>query len=58
MTDLYCQSCKTHMATLRDAKVRNDIVVYCAPCAAKLRPKPKPEAIEMPEFFKGIFGGK
>lgn len=51
-TNLYCQSCGKHLATLRDAKVRNGMVVYCGQCNDRLHPRPA----EMPEFFKKIFG--
>lgn len=30
--ELNCNSCKKHMATLRDASVRKGMVVYCPSC--------------------------
>jgi len=57
-TELNCQLCKRHMATLRDANVRNGMVVYCKECDYKVKSllskHDKPKA-EMPDFFSRIF---
>ncbi len=57
MTDriLFCARCGKHMATLRDAKVRNGMVVYCRECDPRLH---RPETGSMPEFMKEFFEGK
>lgn len=33
---LTCAGCDKHMATLRDAKVRTGMVVYCSACNRKI----------------------
>lgn len=57
MTDriLYCKQCGIHVATIRDGKIKKDMVCYCKECGATidlLINKPK---VDMPDFFKDIF---
>lgn len=52
--DLTCNSCKKHMATLRDASVRKGIVVYCDSCD----PMTPAAAASTPDFISTLFGGK
>lgn len=35
--ELHCAGCGKPMATLRDARVRNGMVVYCAECNAAMQ---------------------
>lgn len=49
------------MAILRDAKVRNGMVVYCEQCNKKMQYMLKlavPAGKYMPDFMRGIFGVK
>ena len=58
--ELNCAGCEKHMATLRDAKVRNGIVVYCERCDKKMQHLLKlsvPAGKYMPDFMRGLFGG-
>jgi len=48
--ELYCQKCHKHMATLRDARVRNGMVVLCSQCAA-----PKNTVPDTPDFVQNIY---
>ncbi len=55
---LYCARCNKNMAELRDAKIRNGIVVYCKLCAvvievALIESDRKSWAhSDIPDFFK------
>ena len=62
-TELSCQLCKKYMATLRDAKVRAGMAVYCKPCNDVIKyllnnNRNKSHSADMPDFLKGIFGGR
>jgi len=53
------------MATLRDARVRAGMAVYCKPCNDIIksmlnqnRNRNKSHSSEMPDFLKDIFGGR
>lgn len=58
--ELKCK-CGKHMGILRDAKIRNGMVVYCAECNAEMWRKLAradcyiPCDADMPDFLKGIF---
>lgn len=61
MTELHCDHCGKYMATLRDAKVRSGMAVYCKPCNDVIKSllnqnRNKSQSIEMPDFLKDIFG--
>lgn len=47
-----CKTCGTLCLELRDAKVRNNIVVYCQKCAPETIEK-KPDILDI---FSDIFG--
>ena len=58
--ELNCAGCKKNMATLRDAKVRNGMIVYCEHCNDKMKHMLKlavPAGKYMPDFMRGLFGG-
>lgn len=65
---LTCAGCDKHMATLRDAKVRTGMVVYCSECNRKLELCMKRELISrmknqvdesfIPDFLRGFMGKK
>lgn len=51
-----CKTCGTLCLELRDAKVRNNIVVYCQKCAPKTEQKRQEPKFDMPDFFGELFG--
>ena len=60
--DLFCAKCTVLVATVIDASLRKDLVVYCGPCNNALNAQiralenaRKSAAHEMPDFMKGIF---
>lgn len=55
--NLTCAGCDKHMATLRDAKVRNGMVVYCSECNRKLHIL-SARAVDntIPDFLSGLMG--
>jgi len=64
-TELHCEHCDKYMATLRDAKVRAGMAVYCKPCNDIIksmlnqnRNRNKSHSSGMPDFLKDIFGGR
>jgi hypothetical protein len=57
--ELNCNSCKKHMATLRDASVRKGMVVYCESCDKGKGEWDSPGSSYCPpEFISTLFGGK
>lgn len=60
---LNCTLCKKDMGVIRDGKVRENMIVYCAVCDASMRRELEDarrggRAGDVPEFLRGIFGGK
>jgi RNase P subunit RPR2 len=58
---LECKKCGKHMATLRDARVRVGMIVYCAPCDTLIQhsiTKKRQAESDVPDFLSGLFGGK
>lgn len=61
-TDIECAGCRKYMGTLRDAKVRNGMVVYCQECDARnkrllfLAQATADPKNGMPDFMRGLFG--
>jgi hypothetical protein len=59
--DLKCGGCGKHMATLRDAKVRNGMVVYCQQCDTinkrlqALAGCSASSKASVPDFMRGLF---
>lgn len=51
---LRCASCQKHMATLRDAKVRIGMVVYCRECDPRHK---RAGNNSMPPFMREFFWG-
>lgn len=53
---LNCERCGKHMAELRDAKVRNGMVVYCKECNFMVNAVLKKirKDAEIPDFLKGF----
>jgi hypothetical protein len=48
------------MATLRDARVRVGMIVYCAPCDTLIQhsiTKKRQAESDVPDFLSGLFGG-
>lgn len=62
-TEIKCAGCRKHMCTLRDAKVRIGMVVYCKECDARnkhlleLARSTAASDYGMPDFMRGLFGG-
>lgn len=55
---LNCNSCKKHMATLRDASVRVGMVVYCEKCDKGSSDwDAQGSSYCPPEFISTLFGG-
>ena len=62
--EIECKCCGKHMGTLRDAKIRNGMVVYCQECDERaqrmLRMAARAGAgqkYDVPDFMRGLFGG-
>jgi hypothetical protein len=61
--ELCCSDCGKHMATLRDAKVRDGIVVYCRECDERNKMRLRIANTEQPyphdvlDFLRGFFRG-
>ncbi len=61
-TEIECAGCRKHMGTLRDAKVRNGMVVYCQECDTRnkrlllLAQATATHKDGMPDFMRGLFG--
>ena len=55
--DLECLFCRANMASIRDGRVRNDIVILCRKCFDKLSPRPTGDG-DVPDFLKGLFRGR
>ena len=58
--ELYCATCGKHMATVRDARIRDGMVVYCRDCDVrnKLLASGRDGASrDVPDFMRGLFGG-
>jgi hypothetical protein len=53
---LDCRRCEKPMATLRDAKVRRGIVVYCEECDREIQALLSPKITDIPEFLRGFMG--
>lgn len=55
--ELKCARCGKHMGTLRDAKIRTGMVVYCAICDKENQVKraSEPRSPDIPDFLKGLF---
>lgn len=52
-----CKTCGTLCLELRDAKVRNNIVVYCEKCAPEnIKQKRQDSKIDMLDIIGDIFG--
>lgn len=62
MIDLVCNGCGKDMGTLRDAKIRNGMVVYCSLCdeqiqLMKAQHSPHNNSKhDIPDFMRSIFG--
>lgn len=51
---LHCEKCGKFMADVRDASIRNGMIVLCGPCWRLIIRPPA----DMPDFFEGLFGGR
>lgn len=58
--ELHCAGCGKLAVVLRDASVRKGVIIFCANCApyGGLAPREGKPKVEMPEFFKTLFGDK
>ena len=65
--EIECKCCGKHMGTLRDAKIRKGMVVYCQECdertqrmlriAAMTGSVGEGKKYDVPDFMRGFFGG-
>ena len=59
--ELYCAGCGKHMATVRDARIRDGMVVYCRDCDGRnkrlLYGAMASTSRDVPDFMRGLFGG-
>lgn len=56
--ELHCAECGKHMATLRDAKIRNGLEALCAPCYDRIkRQQSGASRGEIPNPLKDLFWG-
>lgn len=56
MKKIHCNKCNALMGELRDARVRNDLVVYCGACNENLKNIQKAAYAknDIPDFLKGM----
>lgn len=54
---LDCRRCEKPMATLRDAKVRRGIVVYCEDCDREIQALLDPKT-DISDFLRRFMGNK
>lgn len=57
MTDrtLYCNTCHTTLAVIRDGKIKKGMVCYCKECEAIRNLQCNKTKVDMPDFLKDIF---
>lgn len=55
--ELHCKTCNTHLGTVRDGRMRNNLVCYCASCDAQrlAREKELEEGTSPFEDLLGLF---
>lgn len=50
-----CYYCGLHLGEIRDATVRKNTKYLCGACADLHKPSAR---VEMPDFFKNVFGSR
>lgn len=62
--EIACKCCHKHMGTLRDAKIRKGMAVYCRECDERMQRMLKiataagaGKKYDVPDFMRGLFGG-